>query len=84
MDEAVALPYDSSINRLRESRSIRPYPLGVYNFSKLEAEIEEAFGFDVTKDGVMWANQVRSQNPGTSFRTINIAKLKLFSHRHYQ
>ena len=55
------------INRLRESRSIRPYPLGVYNFTKLEAEIEEAFGFDVTSDGVKFANQVRSQGPGPSF-----------------
>ena len=83
MDEIVPLSHDSSINRLRESRSIRPYPLGVYNFTKLEAEIEEAFGFGVTTAGVMWANQVRSQDPGPSFRTRNIAKLKLVSHRHY-
>ena len=67
MDETVALPYDSLINRLRESRSIRPYPLGVDNFTKLEAEIEETFGFEVTKAGVLWADQVRSQDPGPSF-----------------
>lgn len=60
MDETVPLSHDSSINRLRESRSIRPYPLGVYNFTKLEAEIEEAFGFGVTTAGVMWANQALS------------------------
>ena len=51
---------DLSIDRSREPRSIELYPLGGFDFSKQEADYENALGFNLTTESIMYFNQVKS------------------------
>ena len=58
MNATVFDGFSFSISQSMETRSIEVYPLGGFNFSKLETDFEDKVDINVTSESVLFVNQV--------------------------